>query len=165
MHLFELPIEIINQIFDFCTYGVLHNVSQTSKLMYKIYKKYDKPYIHIKNKHNKLDDVILYIENLQKSVNRECMLQNKKYKHPGICTDEILHSIMIYIAKYYQFSCYICKKINNLRYDYINGFYYDIYFCERCVIYVCEDCHDETIFTKCPGCKNNVLMHIEYGRH
>jgi len=139
MHLFELPIEIINQIFDFCTYGELYNVAQTSKLMYKIYKKYDEFYNKIKNDHNDLNDIILYIKKIQKSANREIKLRNISHiKESYISSDKIKHSIVIYIMKYCDISCLLCDK---KKIQYI-GNELQLIFCENCMIYICGNCYN-----------------------
>jgi len=164
MHLFELPIEIINRIFDFCTYGVLHKVSQTSKLMYKIYVKYDEYYEKLKSDNSNFDDVISYIKMVEKFIIREKKIKNKNYifkvqsqiklynndDDTSLLYRRLIRSILKYICIIYDIKCYKC----NVNF-YSNVRVYDdfhLLFCIKCMVYRCNECSTD-IHYKYPYCR------------
>jgi len=175
MNLFELPYEIITQIFDFCTYGVLHRVSQTSKLMYKIYIKYIKPFENKKIPELRLgiNEIILHLKKLQTVMYRIKVLENKKKWDDGIkfqfCNDRYMFQCLIdiinlYIIIHYSFIIVCDRCDSTISIKELTGctLYNDknVYFCEKCIFYVCEKCitHEDLQDPKCEICFNTLLL-------
>jgi len=156
MHLYELPYDVISRIFDFCTYGVLHYISQTSKLMYKIYRKYDKYYEDADEDDGNLDEIISYIKIMKKSANRKLNKKNKKESHSKQFLydgsrrelyNSIIHSLRVYVSNVYDIKCCKCNNItysNEIELSDLYGFIRNhIIFCEKCMIYICWECSKE----------------------